>query len=381
MGFQCPVCREWVTGAHACSGRPLPKMPGAKPAGSQCPVCREWVTGPHACTGRPVPTLDPPKPLRAYAAAVYPARQIPMDPDPVARLVPTDQRKLWDFALSNFLISAPSNKADRERLLGAALGDMTVQQFAAKPAHERIAVINNLWDAIVEWVTPNQTSQQMMDPDAGNAVHNVSSTRQQRAFQHFGIGFRCEKDVDLGRILQHGFMPLYSLPDIAAGLGHMVRGTVMQVKTGLGQLGLWKVNQDAIGQTGICVARGALGASKFPEASHEGDVYMFAVKPSNLGYDTETYQARKGADKVWKPGEKLFPRIERADVLGYVKIKKLGMDGFGTGWKIQAENAWTFLGGTAQEQAYMNGELQDLQTPANRAFLLVKASQYDFHQV
>lgn len=303
-----------------------------------------------------------------------------METDPVARIVPLEHRKLWDFALSNFLVSAPSNKADRERLLNTAVGGMTVQQFAVKPPLERLAVIDSLWDAIVEWVSPNQTAQQMMDPDAGNAVHNVTSTRRAKAFTHFGIGFRCEKDTDLARILQHGFKPMYSLPDIAAQLGHVVRGTVMQVKTGLGQLGLWKVNQDAIGQTGICVARGALGASKFPEASHVGDVYMFAVRPSNLGYDTETYQDRKGPDKVWKPGEKLFPTVEKADVLAYVKIKKLGMDQFGTGWKIQAESAWTFVGGTAEEQAYINGELQDLQTPQGRAFLLVKASQFDFHQ-
>lgn len=374
--MQCPVCHEWIVGAHACSGKPLPKVG----AGYQCPTCREWVSGRHVCSGRPLPKLDPPKSLKAYAAQVYPAQQVAMETDPVARIVPLDDRKLWDFALSNFLIAAPSNKADRDRLLNEALADMTVQQFAGKPAPERIAIINKLWDAIVEWVAPNQTAQQMMDPDAGNAVHNVTSTRLPRAFSRFGIGFRCEKDTDLQRILDHGFKPLYSLPDIAAQLGHVVRGTVMQVKTGLGQLGLWKVNQDAIGQTGICVSRGALGASKFPEATHTGDVYMFAVRPTNLGYDTETYQDRKGPDKVWKPGEKLFPSISKADVLAYVKIKKLGMDGFGTGWKIQAENAWTFVAGTAEERAYITAELQDLQTPGGRAFLLVKASQYDFHQ-
>ena len=141
----------------------------------------------------------------------------------------------------------------------------------------------------------------MMDPDAGNPVHNVTSTRRANAFRQLGIGFRCEKDTDLARILQHGFKPLYSLPDIAAVLGHVLRGTVMQTNTSLGKLGRWKVNQDAIGQTGICVARGALGASKFPEASHTGDVYMFAVKPSNLGYDTESYQDRKGQIRSGNP--------------------------------------------------------------------------------
>ena len=57
---------------------------------------------------------------------------------------------------------------------------MTVQQFALKPPLERMAVIDRLWDAIVEWVAPNQTAQQMMDPDAGNPVHNVISARRSR---------------------------------------------------------------------------------------------------------------------------------------------------------------------------------------------------------
>lgn len=380
-GFQCDACGEWIDGPHLCYGKPLPKMPGR-----QCAVCKEWVAtgwivGGHVCSGRPLPKLEAGKKLKDYAAALYPARQDLMANDPEAQNVPLTDRKLWDFALSNFLISAPLSKAEREDLLARAVGNMTVQKFAGKSPLDRLAVINSLWNAIVEWVTPVQMATAMLDPAPGDEVHNVSSTHEARAFQRFGIGFRCEKETDLQRVLNSGFEPLYSLPNIAAALGHMVAGTVMEVKTGQGDLGLWKVNRDAIGQTGICVSRGIFGATKFPDAEYKGNVYLFAVKPSVHGYDTETYQRQNGKTKVWKPGEKLFPKIPKGDILAYVKIEKLGMDNFGTGWKIKAQNAWTFLPAASNaDQQYLNAELADIQTPQNRAFLLVKAGEYDFHQ-
>jgi len=354
--------------------------------GRQCPICKEWVAtgwivGGHVCSGQPLPKLQDGKKLKDYAQALYPARQELMATDKKAEKVPVTDSKLWDFALSNFLISAPSSKAEREDLLGRAVGNMTVANFAAKSVLDRLAVINSLWNAIVEWVTPVQRATAMFDPPAGDEVHNVSSTHEAMAFHRFGIGFRCEKETDLQRVLDNGFAPLYSLPNIAAGLHHIVAGTVMEVRTCQGDLGLWKVNRDAIGQTGICVSRGIFGATKFPDAEYKGNVYLFAVKPSVNGYDTEVYQRQNGKTKVWKPGEKLFPKIPKGDILAYVKIEKLGMDNFGTGWKIKAQNAWTFLpAASIADQQYLNAELADIQTPQNRAFLLVKAGDYDFHQ-
>jgi len=351
--------------------------------GQQCPVCKIWVPGvmaTHQCSGVSIPKLESSKPLKSYAVSLYPPQQKPMDGDPAARTIPLDDRKRWDFALSNFLLYAPSNKQDRERLLELAIGGITVAGFAGLPGQARLGYIDRLWDAVVEWVLPTDNAKAMFDPKPGDQVHNVSSTSHERAFAKFGIGFRCEKDTDKDRILKSGFEPLYALPSIARSLGHEIGGTVMQRKTALGQLGLWKENKDAIGQTGICVSRGAMGATKFPEASYTGDVYLFAVKPNGRGYDTEKYQANKSPTAVWKPGEKLFPKIQPSEVLAYMKVKKLGTDDYSTLWKIQADSTWTILNGSDDEKKYIEGEFGKLQTPSNRRFVAVKTSEYDFHQ-
>jgi hypothetical protein len=335
----------------------------------------------HQCSGVPIPTMDSGKRLKSYAVNVYPVEQKPMNGDPAARMIPLEDRKRWDFALSNFLLYAPSNKPDRERLLDVAVGDITVMGFAGLPAQARVAYIDRLWAAIVEWVLPTDSAQDMFDPKPGDQVHNVSSTTQEKAFAKFGIGFRAEKDTDKERILKSGFEPLYALPSISASLGHEVAGTVMQRKTALGQLGLWKENKDAIGQTGICVARGAMGATKFPEASYTGDVYLFAVQPKGRGYDTEKYQANKSPTAVWKPGEKLFPKVLPSEVLAYMKVTKMGTDEYTTVWKIQADTATsTILGGSEEEKRYIESEFGKLKTPGGRRFLAVKTSEYDFHQ-
>jgi hypothetical protein len=335
----------------------------------------------HKCSGVSIPSLQSSKKLKSYVESVYPPKQKAMEGDVEARMVPLDDRKRWDFAVSNFLLYAPSNKVDRERLLHEAVGDVSIAAFSSMPPLQRMAIIDKVWDTIVEWVIPTQTAQEMLDPDRGNAVHNSSSSDVDHAFRTFGIGFRCEKDVDKERILRDGFDPLYALPAIAARLGHEVGGTVMQTKTALGQLGLWKENKDAIGQTGICVSRGAMGATKFPEAGYQGEAYLFAVKPSGRGYDTERYQADKGSTAVWKPGEKLFPKVPKADVLAHMKVTKMGTDQYTTGWKIKADlSTLTVISGSQQERAYIDSEFRKLATPGGRAFLFVKTSEYDFHQ-
>jgi len=354
--------------------------------GTLCPVCKQWIVPDpkrpqalHICDGKAGPELQRRK-LKSYAADLMNSgKQIPMDLDREAQGVPPAARKLFDFALGNFLIYGPTDRASREQQLDAAVGDRTVKDFAAPLT--TLEIVNKLWNAIVVWRQPDKSPQDMVDPAPGDPIHTVSSTKRDKAFNALGIGFRCEKESDLQRILNQGCKPLYALPDVAQGLGHAIGGTVMQLKTQQHELGLWTRNKDAVGQTGICVARGAKGATKFPEAEYQGVVCLFAVKPSLRGFDTEEHQRKEDpkGSAVWKPGEKLFPEIPPADILGYVRVEKTGMLAMGMGWNIRVrDQQWQGLRGTADEQAYLNGELAEL-TPGQPLRILSKT--HDFHEV
>jgi hypothetical protein len=353
-----------------------------------CPRCKEWlVGGVHNCTGTPVPKLPEAKLLKVYAgASVSAEHQVLMDNDQTARaVVPSWDRRLWDFAVQNFLLYAPGGHADRRGLWNGIVGTRTVKQFADMRPAERLALINQLWDAIIDWLDPDQFASEMDDSLEGNGVHNVSSTRVAHAFTTLGVGFRCEKEEDLPRILQQGLQPLYNLPDIAERMGHLVRYTAVQTKTAQGKVGLWKKNKDAVGQTGICVSRSAKGATKFPDQNHVGNVYLFAVKPSNRAYDTEKYQQQRGNAAVWRPGEKLWPSVAAADVLAYVKIQKTGPlnDEMG-GWKARVlDDRWTYRGGMAgifgmssAVTNYLVAELADLQPGTEVSY---PGDEYDFY--
>lgn len=181
--------------------------------------------------------------------------------------------------------------------------------------------------------------------------------------EKFGIGFRSETLADLQRILDFGIQPLYKSVGIAEGLGHKIKGTIMDTAVRQGEMALWKKNQDAVGNTAICISRNLLGATKFPEPQYSGVICTFAVRPSKPGFDTETWQKTLGNKAVWRPGEKLFPGIDKADIIAYTKVEKsagsLDDDARMWGFKFLEDN-WTFLGGNYAEKEYLNGELKSM---------------------
>ncbi|HVK11267.1 MAG TPA: hypothetical protein VM597_21030 [Gemmataceae bacterium] len=335
-----------------------------------CATCGQPKAGAHVCKTRL---------LKAYAGSSCSSEHvISMDKDyPFSKDVVPGARQIWDTALNNYLQYTMSFK-ERKDFLNTLVGTKTVHDYGKLTIPQRYAIVDQMWDSITEWVTPDKTPAQMFDAEPNDVDHTVSSTKVTKAFSTLGIGFRCEKEGDLPRILKDGFQPLYKTATLADRLGHHVRGTLMQTKTSMGQVALWKMNKDAVGQTGICVARGAMGASKFPTPDFVGKVYMFAVKPSNKGYDTEIYQKGKGRAAIWKPGEKLWPHVSTSDILAHVLVEKHG-DKCGGGWEITVlADDWTYLRGTPTERAYLKAELQAM---SPRTKVKIPAATYDWNIV
>ena len=102
-------------------------------------------------------------------------------------------------------------------------------------------------------------------------------------------------------------------------------------------------------------------ATAFPERETQGTYYLWAVNVGNLtGFDTEQYQLGLPNSRQWRPGEKAFPFIPPANVLGYVQIDRRGAPDTG-GWRVDISKAarWTFTGGTmsVRQRTYIEDEL------------------------
>jgi hypothetical protein len=282
--------------------------------------------------------------------------------------------RLWDYAIQNiFGRGSPalinSFKEEHKKL--------TLKEFAGKPIPDQIRIINKIYDAAILWKDYNQSATEMTDyGDYLSEAHFPSSFQDDftNAFKRFGIGFRAEKVVDQDRILSQGFSPVYgNMMNFRRACpnkkdAHVIEETIMETTTKLGQkIAIFRKAQDVVSETATCISRNIRGATKFPEPELVGQVYVFAVKPSLKGYDTEKHQEdqdRSGHSKVWRFGEKGFPKIGVQDIIAYTLVEKRkgeGSDGTGDSilWYYQfMQKAWTWVRQcTKEEKTFLEEEL------------------------
>jgi hypothetical protein len=119
--------------------------------------------------------------------------------------------------------------------------------------------------------------------------------------------------------------------------------------------------KDPWNESGVCVARGFLGATAFPERKTMGFAVPWAIDVSVLvGYDTENWQLahRNAGHGPWRSGEKCFAKISAERVIGHVIIEKLGDAG---GWNFRVPNdaRWSAKVSQAKEaqREYVEEEL------------------------
>jgi hypothetical protein len=242
---------------------------------------------------------------------------------------------------------------------------LTVGDYEALERDSQVHVINALWKAMVVRVIPNKLPRQMFEPTqtepnksfTGNTIPPVTAkgngsqltsrgivTFSQTPFQRYGIGFRGSSS-DYGMTSAKGATPAFQDLNYAATENKHVQGTVMAETE---NIKLWTKNRDVVGETGVCVCRTLFGATAFPErntgAGASVDIYLQAVYVGNLkGYDTEAFQIATGADAVWRPGEKVYTRVPRENVIGWIKVKRHGLGPGGNGWtfEVPADPKWT----------------------------------------
>ncbi len=357
----------------------------------QCPSCKIYTvdTVGHCCTlnkapDHLAPKLMPPaaseKKMSSYLRG---GNMVPIRTDQLAiTWVPAANLLKWDFAMGNFTDFVLGATGDDRRLImgsNGPVGSRTLGEFAAIKAYEPNWMIDALWNACVVWVKGDKKAIEMYEPLVVNDKVGFTSSYQNRipmAFRNFGIGFRCEKKTDLERILRDGFQPLYKTPGVAESMLHYIKNTVMARRTGIGEMAIWKINNDAVGQTAICVSRSLWGATKFPEPNLSEQVYAFAVKPSELGYDTEQFQYERGETSVWRPGEKMFPYIPVNDIIAYTTVQKNGGGGEEVFWSFSfLEDHWTYLKGSLQERKFLDEELKVMRSLGS----ISVPKSYDFY--
>ena len=309
----------------------------------------------------------------------------------VLKAIDSGIAKTFDYALRNLIskdqsgmlsgLMGPSGKVAKIRL-----GD-----FAAAGRASQLAVIDTFFNATVMWVRPETAFFRMYEPDLVVANQSLMTSGQPgygRALKRHGIGFRCEKLVDLDRVRTKGFEPLYRNMPVAEGvLGHRVRGTIMdRAVNRYRDMGLFLCNKDAIGETAICISRNMRGAGKFPDATWVGDGILCAVKPepTTLGFDTEAWQIAqrdKDATALWRPGEKLFPAIGAKEILAYVNVRKLGGGEEDPYYSFDiVDTNWTPLGGwpwtTPADRSYLQGELNALRAVNNGRIVVTRKEDF-----
>jgi hypothetical protein len=362
---------------------------------SNCATCNRYVSGPHICSAPQYPTLPTSFPAVPNGVSLAEKNRLNrenrnkltlgkylepngtqhrMYPD-LTGAIPHDIAKTFDYALTNLISKDQSGM--KSALMGPTgkVAKILISDFANATRAQQLAVIDLFFDATVMWVSGTLPLNQMYEPAIAVANQSLLTSGQAnpnvRALQTHGIGFRCEQFRDLERVRRSGFKPLYTSLAVAEGIGQRVKGTIMdRAVNEYGEMGLFLCNKDAVGETAICVSRNMRGAGKFPTPEMVCDAVICAVKPkqTTLGFDTEQWQIdQRGMDQtaLWRPGEKLFPKLGPEEVIAYVRIRKEGGGGEGNYYTFTFQDtSWNWLGSRSQatqaDRQYIDAELAAL---------------------
>lgn len=250
-------------------------------------------------------------------------------------------------------------------------GVMAVREFMTLNPREQLAAIDQAWNKVCTKKQYNCFTSSMFEPTepivplgkkplpsgviptqgGGLALGYVDSNGIPNAFTDLRVGFRtdgcgdnCQRDID--RVLDEGMTTqlknLYLMQNIK---GWEVQGTVVHRDTAAPRV--WTTKDDLFNESAVCVARNLFGATAFPTREFIGPAVLWAVDVSGLvGFDTEEHQKSLNGNRQWRPGEKAYYSIPPANVIGYVRMEKLGTSSQG-GWsfKIPANAAWTYRRG------------------------------------
>lgn len=272
-----------------------------------------------------------------------------------------------------------------QQLLDTSLANgITVKAFCKMTANEQLAVVNSLWDECTTTKAYDTLQSAMVDntnvvdkgggqlpssihPNGGGGlVTEFKTGRAGQAFQQLGVGFRVEgshtgKGIGwhLGRVMRDGMWPQVTIETLMQLMGKNVAGTKVSGKNQAPRVNV--TQKDLWNESGICVARSFFGATAFPLREFKGNVIMWALDVSGLtGLDTEKYQLDEpaGGNGPWRAGEKCFGRIEPERVLGSLVFNKMGDEGGGWRFEIDANAEWTLRApGKAGQRDYIQAEL------------------------
>lgn len=279
----------------------------------------------------------------------------------------------------------PAGAPNRATLLGT-----TIAAFNAKTKAEQYALLNQLWarcydreipatptanmvDAAVA-VHPSQgplpTCLRPVDRTATRAVVQVGPTANAWTAHQIGFriegGFRPSKGepaADLARVMNEGIMPLAQSNALALSLAGKSYLN-LDVSSGT-HVHLGYQNRDVYNESASCVSRTLLGATAFPyrwsDSTKDGASfrYLFAINCAGLnGLDTEAWQLGQVGVNLWRPGEKAFLNIPKANILAYTGVARAPYAP-GVGWKFKFMTAaWRWINRPSQAvQDYLNAEL------------------------
>ncbi len=385
----CAICNRFTgPGTHICEAPAYPTMPGNFPQPAQ------GITGLAAT--REKARLRNEQTLGRYLKPS--GEQVSMYKDKTDRTFERylfealDDKiaKAFDYALTNLI--AKDQSGMKAGLMGpnGKVAKVLIRDFVMADKVSQYAIIDTFFNATVMWAKPDKPMADMYEPDTVVANQSLMTSGQvgkTKALKDHGIGFRCEQLRDLNRIKSKGFEPLYKSLAIAEGLGQHITRTIMdRAVNNYGDMGLFLCNKDAVGETAICLSRNMRGAGKFPtpEMVCHGVLFAAKPKPKTLGFDTEKWQIdQRHLDKtaLWRPGEKLFPKIGTDELLAYVNIRKQGGGGEANYYTFEIpDTQWTPLDGwpraTIADRNYLKGELDALRAINNGRIVVPKDEDF-----
>lgn len=315
-------------------------------------------------------------PLRSYSPANPPVPsgevllKSPAAVDP--QVAPVSDKMTERLLTALASISNADIKAAR-----AVTDPTTIRSFRGMDEGQQFAFINRLWGSISSSHAFNTPGNQMSDPagddmtgptlpssvcptSPGTSVYKKRLSGRQ-PFREFGIGFRVDGSdkSSIARVLSQGMTQQRLNAGFILGphRGLRLDGTVMMDQT---QARCWSGNNDIFNETAVCVSRNFFGGTAFPERTTNGTCYLWAVDCSDLlGFDTEGYQLGLPNSRQWRPGEKAFPSIPVANLMGYIEIDRRGAPAEG-GWRVNVDTtaAWTFTGApSVKQRKYLEDEL------------------------
>jgi hypothetical protein len=315
-------------------------------------------------------------------ASIDPARGLALrNGIPLANIPPVSQKRLE--ALATIIAQAAAGNGSTTRALFSDLtiggrnypGVMTIRDFARMTSQQQLAVIDAGWERVCFKKAYNKLTREMFEPittvvsatkdpvpsgvvPAGGGTMRagyIGESRLPDAFCDLGVGFRVDGSGanhanSILRVTTGGMTTqLKNGPLMRTVKGWEVEGTVVDRDTNAPRV--WATKCDLFNESAVCVARNLYGATAFPTREMDGEVaVLWALDVRGLrGFDTETYQKTLPANKQWRPGEKAYKTVPKANVIAHVLFNKRGAAAEG-GWRFQIPigATWTFHGDWAR---------------------------------